>query len=48
LVAAIDLGRARRDFGLCELAHGVAQGVDVFTELEIQTGQVVHGSLPVQ
>jgi hypothetical protein len=24
------------DFGLCEVAHSVAQGVDVFTELEIQ------------
>jgi hypothetical protein len=28
---------------LGKVAHGVAQGIDVFTELEIQAGQVVHG-----
>jgi hypothetical protein len=32
----IDLCGTGRDFGLCEVAHGVAQGVDVFTELKIQ------------
>jgi hypothetical protein len=28
---------------LGKIAYGVAQGVDVFTELEIQARQVVHG-----
>jgi hypothetical protein len=28
---------------LGKVAHRVAQGIDVFTELEIQAGQVVHG-----
>jgi hypothetical protein len=42
LVAAVDLGRARRDLGLGKVAHRVAQRVDVFAELEVQAGQV-HG-----
>jgi hypothetical protein len=33
---------ARRNFGLRKIAHGVAQGIDVFTQLEIQAGHV-HG-----
>jgi hypothetical protein len=43
LVVAVDLGRAGRDLGLGKLAHRIAQRVDVFTELEIESGQVVHG-----
>jgi len=37
LVVAIDLGRARRNLGLRELAYRIAQGVDVFAELEIES-----------
>jgi hypothetical protein len=37
LVGAVDLRGARCDFGLCEFTHRVAQGVNVFAELEIQT-----------
>ena len=44
LVAVVDLGRAGGDFGLRKVIHRFAQGVDVFTELEIQTGHV-HGVL---
>jgi hypothetical protein len=36
LVAAVDLGGARRDLGLGEGAHGVAQRVDVLAELEVR------------
>ncbi len=43
LVVAVDFGRAGGDFGLGKVAHRVAQSVDVFTELEVQAGQVVHG-----
>jgi hypothetical protein len=32
----VDLCGAWSDFCLCEVAHGVAQGIDIFTELEIQ------------
>ena len=39
LVAAVDLGGARRDLGLREVAHRVAQRVDVFAELEVEAGQ---------
>jgi hypothetical protein len=42
---SVDLGRARGDLGLREVAHGVAQGVDVFAKLEVQAGQVAHGGL---
>jgi hypothetical protein len=45
LVAAVGLRRARGDLGLGEGVHGVAQGVDLFAELEIQAGQV-HGASP--
>ena len=34
LVAAVDLGRARRDLGLRKLAHRVAQGIDVARRVE--------------
>jgi hypothetical protein len=34
----VNLCSTRCNFGLREVAHGVAQGVDVFTELEIQAG----------
>jgi hypothetical protein len=44
LVAAVGLGRQRRDLGLRKVAHRVAQRVDVLTELEVQAGQV-HGGL---
>jgi hypothetical protein len=46
LVAAVDLGGARRDLGLGEGAHGVAQRVDVVAELEVEAGQV-HGASPL-
>ena len=46
LVLVVDLGRARGDLGLGEVAHRVAQGVDLFTELEIQAGQV-HACLQI-
>jgi hypothetical protein len=34
----VDLCGTGRDFGLRKVAHGVAQGVDVFTELKVQAG----------
>jgi hypothetical protein len=40
LVVAVDLRRARRDLGLGETAHRIAQRLDVVTELEVQSGQV--------
>jgi hypothetical protein len=42
LVAAVDLGRARSDLGLREIAHRVAQRVNVFSQLEVEAGQVVR------
>jgi hypothetical protein len=45
LVAAVDLGGARGDFGLGKIAHGVAQRVNVFTQLEVESGQVVHATV---
>jgi hypothetical protein len=37
------ISAARGAISACgKVAHGVAQGVDVFTELEVQAGQV-HG-----
>ena len=39
LIARIDLGRARCDLGLGEFAHGVAQRIDVFSELVIEAEQ---------
>jgi hypothetical protein len=47
LVVMVDLCGAGCDFGLCEVAHGIAQSVDVFTELEIQARQVVHEVSPL-
>jgi hypothetical protein len=38
LVIVVNLCSARGDFGLREVAHGIAQGVDVFTELKVQAG----------
>jgi len=46
LVVAIDFGGAGGDFGLGKVTHRVAQGIDVFTKLEIQARQVVHGMSP--
>jgi hypothetical protein len=46
LVVAVNLGRAGRDFGLGKVAHGVAQGVDVFAQLEVEArkvGRNAHG-----
>jgi len=34
---------ARRDLGLREIAHRVAQRVDVFSKLEVQAGQLHVG-----
>src|SRR5690606_11705026 len=46
LVAGVDLGGARRDLRLRELADGVAQHVDVGTEVEVEAGKVhVHVSV---
>ncbi len=36
-VAAVDLRRARRHLAPGEAAHGIAQGVDVRTQVEIQS-----------
>jgi hypothetical protein len=47
LVAAIDFGRQRRDFGLREILHRVAQHVDGFTEIEVEGGNMYHGCLQV-
>ena len=38
LVCPVDLSRARCDLGLCKFTHRVAQCVDVFAELEIESG----------
>ncbi|MNJ57782.1 hypothetical protein D3C77_533850 [compost metagenome] len=40
LVAAVYLGRARRDLGLRKIAHRVAQHVQVFAQVEVQAGKV--------
>ncbi len=44
LVGAVDLGRARRDLGLREIAHRVAQRLDVVAEAEVESGEL-HGCL---
>jgi len=44
LVVPVDLAGARRDLGLCEFTHRVAQRVDVFTELKVESWQI-HGSV---
>jgi hypothetical protein len=36
LVVVVDLCGTGGDFGLGKVAHGVAQSVDVFTELKVQ------------
>ena len=46
LVAAVDLGSARGNLCLGKVAHGIAQGINVFTKLEIQAGQIRHGVSP--
>jgi hypothetical protein len=38
LICAVDLGRARSNFLLGKVAHGLAQSGDVFAELEVQSG----------
>src|SRR5690606_14747302 len=40
LITGIDLRRARCDFRLGELAHGVAQHVNVGTEVEVEAGKI--------
>src|SRR5690606_14984586 len=44
LVAGIDFRRARGDLRLSEIAHRVAQHVDVGTQVEIEAGKV-HGEV---
>ena len=44
LIGAVDLSRARRDLGLCKLAHGIAQGGDVLAMIESQARQIDHSS----
>ena len=47
LVAAVDLGRTRSNLDLGKFTHGIAQRIDVFTELEVQSWQIgkAHGCL---
>jgi hypothetical protein len=45
LVAAVNLGRARRNFGLGKIAYRVAQGVNIGAELKVKSGQI-HGASP--
>ncbi|MDT4822676.1 hypothetical protein FQZ97_558830 [compost metagenome] len=40
LVAAVDFCGARRDLGLREIAHRVAQHVQIFAQVEVQAGKV--------
>ncbi len=42
-IGAVDIGRARRDLARGEGAHGVAQHVGVFAEIEGQGRNVDHG-----
>jgi hypothetical protein len=44
LIAAVDFSGAGGDFGLCKLLYRIAQGVDVFTELKIESWQVHFAS----
>src|SRR2546427_6345506 len=50
LVVAVDLAGTRCNLGLCELAHGIAQRVDVLAQLEVQARQVgkAHLVSPVE
>ncbi len=47
LVGTVDLGSPRRDLGLRELTHRVAQRLDVFAEWESESGfeQVASAAL---
>jgi hypothetical protein len=45
LVGAVDVIGARCDLGAGELLQGVAQHGDVFAEVELQSGQVDHGTV---
>ena len=44
LVIGVDRCSAWSDLSLGKFTDGIAQGVNVFTELEVETGQIVHGS----
>src|SRR5208282_3690459 len=46
LVAAVDLGGARRNFGGGELLHRGAQHVDGLAEMKIERRKVRHGQCP--
>ncbi|MNS88214.1 hypothetical protein D3C72_1221800 [compost metagenome] len=45
LVRPVDLGRARRQFGLRPAAHGGAQHLDVLAQIESQAWQFGHVGL---
>ena len=45
IIGAIDFGRARRDFGRCKGAHGIAQHVQLGTEGKVEAG-ILHGCGP--
>ena len=47
LVIAIDLSRTRSNLALGKLTHCITQSIDIFSKLEIQSGQVgkAHGCL---
>ncbi len=45
LIGAVDLSGARGDFLCCKTRETVAQHFDLFTERELQTGQVTHCSV---
>ena len=47
LVVAVDLSGTRSDLALGKFTHCIAQRINIFTELEIQSGQVgkAHGCL---
>ena len=44
LIAAVYFGSAGGNFGLRKAAHGIAQGIDVFTQLKVKARHV-HGVL---
>ena len=48
LVAAVDFGRARGDFSLRKVTHRITQRVNVFAQLEVESGKVVHRVLLLQ
>ncbi|MCY1454175.1 hypothetical protein D9M71_712220 [compost metagenome] len=45
LVGAVDLARARGQFGLGPRTHGIAQHLDVFAQIEFQAWQLGHVGL---